>query len=400
MDRSKSPAQWLALWIGLALLLRLAWVLHLPVSDAQIAALADQREYLDLGRNLLHGRGLYFHDPRFDADVWAYRTPGYPIFIALCGGSIRAIRLAQAFIDASNALAVYLLARQWLSFRRALFAAALVAINPLLIYFSGLILAETLFTALLIWGMVLVTSRKAAWKWRARGLLLLALSVLVRPSALALPLFLAALNPFWLRTYHWPRMVAAGAMLFVLLFPWALRNRLRLGSWVWTTTNGGITMYDGFNPAADGSSDQSFITQIPGLKNMGEVRRSEYFLNLARKYVREHPARVQVLTFNKVVRTWSPVPLSQEYGHNWRYVAIGLFFTLPLFLLTIAGIMSNHLPMAAKVLLLLPALYITVIHAASVGSIRYRVPADVPMAIVAAAGAGFFRRKTESAAAV
>jgi hypothetical protein len=42
---------------------------------------------------------------------------------------------------------------------------------------------------------------------------------------------------------------------------------------------------------------------------------------------------------------------------------------------------------AAKAYLLAPAAYFTVVHAVSVGSIRYRVPADVPMAILAGIGA-------------
>ena len=31
-----------------------------------------------------------------------------------------------------------------------------MAVNPFLIYFSGLILSETLFTAMMVWGMVLL----------------------------------------------------------------------------------------------------------------------------------------------------------------------------------------------------------------------------------------------------
>src|SRR5204862_3367923 len=129
---------------------------------------------------------------RFDADVYAYRAPGYPLLIATCGGNVRAIRLAQAALDTSTALAAYLLARRWLAPRASFIAALLVALNPFLIYFSGLILSETLFIALLAWGMLLITLPIAAGQ-RTRplpifGMLLLALSILVRPSVLLLPL--------------------------------------------------------------------------------------------------------------------------------------------------------------------------------------------------------------------
>jgi hypothetical protein len=43
------------------------------------------------------------------------------------------------------------------------------------------------------------------------------------------------------------------------------------------------------------------------------------------------------------------------------------------------------MPASAKVLLIAPAVYLTVAAAASVGSLRYRIPAEVPMAVIAAA---------------
>ena len=391
MDRSNPPPPWLVAWIGIAFLLRLIWVLHLPATDSYLASLPDQREYLELGRNLLHGNGLFFHDPRFDADLFAYRTPGYPLFVAFCGGSIRIIRIAQAGVDASSVLAVYLLARRWLSPRRSLFAAATIALNPLLIYFSGLVLAETLFTALLVWSMVTITSPAT----EGFGLLSLGGAVLVRPSALLLPVFLAGMNPVGRGAYHLRRAILAAAVVLLLLVPWAWRNHTRLGAWIWTTTNGGITLYDGFNPNADGSSDQSFVARMPQLQMMGEVQRSRYLGHLAREFIEQHPLQAIRLAFYKLLRTWSPIPLSREYGHEARYVLIGLFYTLPFFVMVLAGLASDRLPMAAKVLLLLPALYITVVHAASVGSIRYRVPADVPMAVIAAAGVGWDGRQRQ-----
>ena len=65
------------------------------------------------------------------------------------------VRLAQALLDTSTVLAIYLLARRFREERGALVAAAIVAVNPFLIYFSGLVLSETLFTAMLAWGLYL-----------------------------------------------------------------------------------------------------------------------------------------------------------------------------------------------------------------------------------------------------
>ena len=164
-----------------------------------------------------------------------------------------------------------------------LFAALLVAINPFLIYFSGLILSETLFTAMLAWGMVfLLSSAKREWPWIG-GAALLALSVYVRPSALLLPVALA-LSAGRFGVSGLKRACIGGVIVIAVLFPWAWRNAHStvLAHWIWSTTNGGITAYDGWNPAATGGSDQSFIAAMPELRRMGEIQRSDYLAGRAR----------------------------------------------------------------------------------------------------------------------
>jgi len=395
---------WLITMLVIALAVRLAWVLHLPVDAASIEQLPDQREYLELGRNLLHGKGLNFIDVRFNETILAYRTPGYPIFVALCGGDIRIIRVVQAFIDAFGVLAVFFLARRWMGLGVSVLSAGIIAINPFFIYFGGLILSETLFAAMLIWGMALLVMRRPAAWWG--GVILLACSILVRPSAIALPVLLgiaaAFVNHGSRKPYdsRWVPPVGTVMVLvtLIVLTPWAWRNQRVLGSWIWTTTNSGITLYDGLNSDATGASDQTFVRDMPQLRSMGEVGRSEYLSDLAWQFVREHPARAAQLALIKIARTWSPLPLSKEYGTNPKLVAVALGYMIPLYLLILLGLRFGKATRSAKVLLVLPALYFTIAHAVSVGSMRYRIPADVPMAVVAGFGihAAIARRRTGS----
>jgi len=372
-----------------ALALRLGWVLTRPIDDAAIDQLPDQREYLEAARGYLAGEGLSFSDPRFNDRVYAYRTPGYPLFVAALRGNVRAVRTAQALIDTSIVLAAYLLALRWLPPAASTLAAALVAFNPFLIYFSGLVLTETLFTAMLAWGMVLILSRSTL-VWLAGGVIL-ALSVLVRPGAIAMPVMLgivaALVNRGAGSAYHrrWPLPVGTTLLLLTLaaLFPWAARNHRVLGEWIWTSTNGGITSYDGFNPDATGASDQSFVRAMPQLRGMSESQRDRYLTNQAQQFVREHPRDAIRLMGEKVLRTWSPRPLSSEFSLP-LYVAAALAYALPLDLLVILGLARGTLPRAAKLFLMAPAIYFTVAAALSVGSLRYRIPAEVPMCVVGA----------------
>jgi 4-amino-4-deoxy-L-arabinose transferase-like glycosyltransferase len=395
-ERSARVALAIVVLTGLGV--RLAWGLRQPSDDAAISQLPDQREYLDLGHHLFGADGLEMSDPRFHQTVYAYRTPGYPFLIACCAGKPVAVRIVQSFLDSITIVAIFFLARRWLGPGGAVLAAVLVAVNPYLIFFSGLILSETLFTTMLCCGVALLVLSDGPWPdgnkrlaWLGGGAIL-ALAVLVRPGAILIPVVLgcgaALLNRDLHRAYQsrWPLPVATTMLLLtgLVLFPWAARNRWIVGNWIWTTTNDGITRYDGFNPDATGASDQRFVAAMPWTSDMSEVARSRYFSQLADNWIAAHPREAVELAGTKIARTWSPTPLSREYGGRWIYRAVGLMFSAAFDLLLLSGLWRSNLSGPAKRFLMLPAVYFTIAAALSVGSIRYRIPAEGPMAIVAA----------------
>jgi 4-amino-4-deoxy-L-arabinose transferase-like glycosyltransferase len=326
--------------------------------------------------------------------VYAFRTPGYPLFVTMCRADVRVVRIVQALIDTSTVLAAYLLALRGLPPAASMLAALFVAFNPFLVYFSGLVLTETLFTAMLAWGMALLL-RRSTIAWLVGGAIL-ALSVLVRPGAIGLPVALgvcaALVNRKEEPAYHrrWPLPVGTTMLLLTVatLLPWAMRNHRVVGAWVWTSTNGGITRYDGFNPDATGASDQSFVAAMPQLRRMSETQRDQYLAEQAQQYMRENPRRSIELAGAKTLRTWSPRPLSAGFSKP-AYVAAAMAYSIPFDLLVILGLFqAQRLGKSLKLFLVSPAVYLTVAAAASVGSLRYRIPAEVPMSVLAAAGAG------------
>ena len=171
----------------------------------------------------------------------------------------------------------------------------------------------------------------------------------------------------------------------VALVPWIIRNEQVLGAQVWLTTNSGITFYDGLHPGATGASDQSFTRRMPELAQMNELERDEHLKQLSRQSLLDDPRRAAELALAKMRRTWSPIPLSEQFS-NPLYTAIGLLYTLPLFAAAAAGLIASALPARMRLLLLAPAILITLTHAISVGSMRYRLPAE-PLLCVLAAGA-------------
>jgi hypothetical protein len=105
---------------------------------------------------------------------------------------------------------------------------------------------------------------------------------------------------------------------------------------------------------------------------------------LADDWIAAHPWQAMKLAGVKIARTWSPMPLSTRYGGRWTYWAVGLAFSVGFDVLVLVGLWRTNLSGPIKRFLLLPAVYFTIAAALSVGSIRYRIPAEGPMAIVAA----------------
>jgi hypothetical protein len=120
---------------------------------------------------------------------------------------------------------------------------------------------------------------------------------------------------------------------------------------------------------------------------MDELERDAFFNQEAHQWIRAHPGQAMRLAGVKILRTWSPVPLSAEFGGSSLYFWVGLLYSLPLDVLILLGLWKGNLPRSAKVFLLLPAIYFTGIHAVSVGSLRYRVPVEPPMCVIVGSGA-------------
>lgn len=406
---SKSARRILISILAIALLLRIALGIFQPATPQAIDRLPDQREYLSLAQNLLHGGGLYFVDPRFHQPIYAYRMPGYPAFLAACGASVVYARLAQCIIDVSTVLAVFLITRSLLLGRAvpsepkactrveatALIATAFVAFNPFYIYFSNLLLSEMLFAALLTWGIYFLT--RPLWTPFIFGIPFLIAAAYVKTTGLLMfpaVVFAYFLNfsppPAYpladLRRAFRDTVTACLLFLFSFMFPWAWRNHHILGHWAWTTTNSGATLYDGFHPGATGASDQRFITLLPGLMSMNEVQRSDFLAGSAADWAKANWTSLPALSAVKILRGWSPVPLSADFGKP-VYRLISAAYTVPFDLLCLVGLFSPRLKRRAKLLLVMPALVVTLGQVLSVGSMRYTMPAEATLAIVAAVGA-------------
>ncbi len=470
LDRRRYSVSGLIVVLLTAAVVRVAlvvvWVERL---DGERFGFGDSASYWQLAERLASGEPYEFG--------WegarCFRAPGYPFLLSLLfrisgEPSVLAARGLGVAIGIGVVASIYALAARFGGRRVAWIAGMLAALSPELGLSSGLILAETTFDLLLV-GQLLVWlgCRRAitdAARWRHAGLLglLAALSVLVRPSWLpgiglwTLGLMLVTgvrteprdrIDPSTITpstdSLAGPRFASrlTAALLCVVVFaltmsPWWIRNALLFGRFVPTTLQTGASLYDAWNPEADGGSDMSRIdaerlafirktaaewldpeeretwfaqlprhpqaddywpkirSVVPGLWRRlqeedhslppFEVAFDASLGRTARAWGAEHPERVTQLAGTKLLHLWSPWP-RDGLGRSAivRWVWGGAWFVL--LIGAVLGVRAIGRDRDAWILVA-PPLLVTLLHVVYVASIRYREPALPGLIIIAATG--------------
>jgi len=239
--------RWVFVIFAFALVMRLPVVLAVLAEPGRAIISSDCQQYLGLARNLLaHGVFSLSDGPPFVPEI--IRTPGYPVFLlsilSWCDGDcLVSIVALQALLGALIAPGVMLLGTRLIGERAGRLAGLLYAIAPTPAIMGGFAQTETLFSALLIAGTLVLVARRHIWAAVASGVIL-GIAVLTRPiGLLALPLF--ATYPLLDRHFReiWRRSAAllAGAALIVL--PWMARNAYHYGVFKLSTISDGNLYY-------------------------------------------------------------------------------------------------------------------------------------------------------------
>jgi len=118
---------------------------------------------------------------------------------------------------------------------------------------------------------------------------------------------------------------------------------------------------------------------------MTEYELNRHYWQKAAAYARNHPGRAVELAFVKLWRYWKPWPSAEEAG-NWTSRSVIALFSLVLFTGAFVGAWCHRRNGTLLALTVGPVLLFAAIHTVFVGSIRYRLPAEYPLAVVAAAG--------------
>ncbi len=367
-------------------------VLALALSARVAAALfcegrifsADEAHWQRMG-TLLWQQGVT------SAEAGLYRPPLYPLFIAsvygIAGENSLLLRLGQAVVSTATCVFPYALARQVGGERAGLFAAALAAFYPFFIFFSGVLMAETLFIFLLaaaLWQAQRFFAEPTPRRAAELGFVL-GLSALCKP---VLMLWVPMLCAIWWRqaaqgaSAKALRLLALSAVLVCVVLPWTLRNAHISGHFVPISTNMGINLLVGHEEGATGVyRDGVDYWQLMEEISHGEtdpVRRDAVVARRMVARIAGDPLRALALAARKALLLWNPL----LPGAAWPQQLVGALFSLPLLSLGLLGLWELRAqPLAQAVAALLLAL--TLVHAVFFAHARFRLPID--MALVAPA---------------
>ncbi len=363
----------------------------------QFVVEGDANGYWELGEKLARGEPYELYTP----PRRVLRMPGFPLFLAagikLSGGSPWFARLMLVGTGTAACGMVYLLGRELSGPTVGQIAAAICAVLPAEIGFSALLLSETLFAMLLAGSLVLMarllrrqTEETASGYGVGLSLgigVAIAAACYVRPGWLLFaPAFVVVL--LLLADRKRTALLQGGlimAALIVSLLPWAARNHHVTGHWVFTTLWVGPSLYDGLHEGATGASDMRFFDRDQVLNRMSEYQMDRHYRSLAWQFVREHPARTLQLAGVKLTRYWSPWPLTPQFDSWLLRLPLAISF-LALIIAAIVGGWHARRDLPLLILTAGPILYFAAIHSLFVGSMRYRLPAEYPLCVLAALG--------------
>lgn len=383
-----------------AVVLRVGWVVwRYDAGGEPLIEFPDEADYWAMGSALARGQTM--------ADTMGFvatRMPGYPGFIAAVlalGGDHFAVRLAQAVLGGLACALIALAAVRIAGDVHGLAAGALAACDPFFVFFSGLLLTETLWLSALsvvAWTIAVIigpSSRRSATADIALGLALAA-AVYVHPTAGVYAIGWCALRAISPRKGRLRGVLAMVACLAVLIAPWAVRNYLRLGTPVVLTTRGGISLYDGVRPGADGSSNLGPVRDLPAVRGLGEVEWDRYFRTRSWAAIRDDPMRIARLAGVKFQRTWSLWPHAAGYRTRGLRAVSALWTVIVLVLGLVGAIALARRAPGALAWLLWPVAASTLLHMLLVGSVRYRLGPMLFLEVLAGIGLAYAVRAWRS----
>ena len=288
----------------------------------------------------------------------------------IVGAKVLLVLLSSGTIFVAGRIALHFSDRKL----TAWIAGTAAAIYPFFVFYSTLILSETLFLFLVSLFFLLIL-RAEGVGFAAAGTVA-GLAHLTRPT---LSLFLPVAF-VWARVRYqigWKHLLIAALLFFVVILPWGLRNIGALGEFHLGTANSGHVLWEGNNPynttGGVAGGDERYLAEMP--EGLGELERDRWQRERAIEFIRSDPGRFAVIAGKKFLRFWNVWPNAPGFDRGlYRWVAFASF--TPVLLLALASLFVLRDRWRDSILIWLFVCYYTAIHMITIGSLRYRLPLE------------------------
>jgi 4-amino-4-deoxy-L-arabinose transferase-like glycosyltransferase len=352
----------------------------------------------------------------------AYFAPGYPYFLALVDmidghevrrdGAIHPARISQAVLGTITVALIGLVAFELFGAVAGLIALILAAVYPVLIEVSSVLVAENLFSPLVLAavyaGLRVRRARRplTAYGWVAGAGVLAGLATLTHENGalILLPLIVAVWTG---RPAFRPRSLIAPALLLVLaaltILPWTLRNSIVMHRFIPVSDETGITLVGTYNRASAAFQPVPYKWRIfygiPGERpliheagSLTEPEIGDRLQSQALHYVSKHPFSPLAVAYHNALRLFE---LEGSFAWEASATAISLSTSTAregvvgfwiLCLLALVGIPSKLVRQAPHWIWGVPLLLALSVVLVNVETPRFREPVDPFLILLAAAG--------------
>jgi len=353
-------------------------VLAAAIVPDQSVLLGDAVAYREVGKSLWatgQMNALYFM-PLYPALVAVF-GPGWPQLLIDIALSTVLVWLIYELTDAIFA-----------SKRAAILAAAVAAVYPYFIFYSIVGLTETLF-------MVLLLAAYLCWYRNAyiAASVFSVLGILTRPvldplAPLLLLYFAIAIRGLSIKAAAKYLAIYAG-IYCLLMAPWWLHNYKAYQTFVRLNLGSGVALLSGNSPSnqTGGIDNNLEATMAPFGEIADPVARDKAMQRAALNYIKEDPGRFLIQAAKRFQRFWSPWPQTEEYSRP-LYKLISFCSFIPVLLLALVFVVLYGRTYFLRIApLLLFIVYLNSLHLVFPASLRYRLPVEPFLIILAAAGA-------------
>lgn len=311
--------------VFLALSLRLLNAFFLPWQGGDLIV-SDMKGYDRAAVALLEQRPLSVHTAErylfhpLGSDT--YHPPGYYYFMAglyaIVGHSYLAVRIAQSLLGALTCVGIYFLGKEVFDGTAGMLAAAAAAVYPPFIFYTGVLLTETLSMFLLVaavWLLLRYSRQPSHYAPLSLAGLLLGCAGITRSALLVTVPFIL----FWLLLIAdcRPSLPTAARKVLALVMPViaiiapvALRNYQIHERFVLISTNGGVNFFLGHGGTQQRKNEVRNLPQVVvegqviGISPLTQPEEEARFYHLGWEYIVENPLRTVRSVPGKLIRMY------------------------------------------------------------------------------------------------